>query len=170
MSTTGAIVVLNGPSSAGKTTLARAVRARIGVTAAAISLDEFFAFRHPDAKNDWRMFSTLSEAAFATAIAFANRGYDAIIDTVFERAETLQSARRVLAGHVHHFVAVTCDLRELELREATRGDRRIGQARDQHARVFHDADYALWLDTSQLSVDECVAKIVGLLDETARVR
>ena len=66
MSTTGAIVVLNGPSSAGKTTLARAVRARIGVTAAAISLDEFFAFRHPDAKNDWRMFSTLSEAAFAT--------------------------------------------------------------------------------------------------------
>ncbi len=166
MSAIGSIVVLDGPSSAGKTTLARAVRARIGVTAAPISLDHFFAFKHPDAKNDWHMFATLSDATFATAVAFANRGFDVIVDTVFERPESLQSARRALVDHVHHFVAVTCDVHELEARERRRGDRRIGQARDQHARVFHDADYALWIDTARLSVDECVAKIAALLTPT----
>lgn len=76
-----------------------------------------------------------------------------MVDTVFERPESFRSAERAVAGQAHHLVAVTC---ELEAREARRSDRRIGQARDQNARVFRDASYALRLDTSQQSVDAIV--------------
>jgi chloramphenicol 3-O phosphotransferase len=168
MSATGTIVVLNGPSSAGKTTLARATRARVGVTATAVSIDEFFTFMHPDANNNWRMFSTLNDAVFATAIALASGGFHVIVDTVFERPDAVLTAERALAAHAHHFVAVTCDLRELEAREAKRGDRRIGQAREQHTRVLQNARYALHLDTSLLSVEDCVAKLVSLLEPQFR--
>jgi chloramphenicol 3-O-phosphotransferase len=48
----GRVIVLNGPSSAGKTTLASAVRTRIGSTIAAVSIDQYFPFMHPDAPNN----------------------------------------------------------------------------------------------------------------------
>lgn len=159
----GTILVLNGPSSAGKTTLARAVQARLGVSAAAVSLDQFFGFMHPKAKINWAVFAALSDAAFATAAALANGGFHVVVDTVFERAESAEAAKLALMAHAHHFIAVTCELAELEAREARRGDRRIGQARDQYTRVLHEVDYALRVDTSRLSVDECVTQIVGLL-------
>jgi chloramphenicol 3-O phosphotransferase len=163
VTSSGIIVVLNGPSSAGKTTLARRVRAHVGDTVAAISIDQLFAFMHPDAKNNWNLFSALSEAAFASAVALSDAGFHVIVDTVFERIESLRSAERVFAGRVFHLVSVTCDLEELERREALRGDRRIGHARDQLQRVFFDADYALRLDTSRRSVDECVLDVARLL-------
>lgn len=50
-----------------------------------ISLDDFFACVGGAAKRDWRPFATLSDAAFAAAAAFADRGFTAIVDTVFER-------------------------------------------------------------------------------------
>lgn len=107
MSTRTSIVVLNGPSSAGKTTLARAVRDRIGANGAAVSIDQFFQLMHPDAKNDWSMFCALTDALFATAATLANAGFEVVVDTVFERAECVRAAERALAGHAYHFVAVT---------------------------------------------------------------
>ncbi len=135
----------------------------MGPAVAAVSIDQFFPFVHADARHDWALFSTLTEATLATAVALANGGLHVIVDTVFERIDSLHALGRVLASHTHHLVAVTCQLEALEAREARRGDRRIGQARDQHARVFHDASYALRLDTSRMSLDECVDVIVALL-------
>jgi chloramphenicol 3-O phosphotransferase len=165
MSSVGTIVVFNGPSSAGKTTLAHAVRAHVGPTVAVVSVDHLFAFMHPDAKNTWHMFSALGEAALASAAALATAGFHVIVDTVFERVDSLRSAERVLAGHEWHLVGVTCAPEELDRREAERGDRRNGQARDQLERVFFDATYAVRLDTSRQTADECVAEVVRLFRE-----
>jgi chloramphenicol 3-O-phosphotransferase len=130
------------------------VQTRLGVTAAVVSIDHFF-LMHADAKNNWHTFSALSDAVFSSAASLASNGFHVIADTVFERAESLHAAQRALASHPHHFIAVTCDLAVLEARETKRGNRRIGLARDQHTRVFHDASYSLWVDTSRSSVEEC---------------
>lgn len=157
------IVVLNGPSSSGKTTLAGALRARLGPTSAAASIDQFYPLVHPAAPNNWRLFSTLTEALFATAVALSEGGFDVIVDTVFERQESLLTAQRALAGRTYHMVAVTCPAEVLEERERARGNRRPGQARDQHERVLQGANYNLHLDTALLPPDECVDRVIALM-------
>ena len=159
----GQVVTLNGPSSAGKTTLARAVRQRMGPTCAALSIDQFFPFTHPESPNNWHKFSTLTDAMFAAAAALAAGGYDVVVDTVFERPDLVANAQRALVAHTFHLVAVTCALTVLEQREHARGDRRAGHARGQFERVLQGATYALVLDTSVQSVEECVDRIIALI-------
>jgi chloramphenicol 3-O phosphotransferase len=159
----GVVIVLNGPSSSGKTTLAGALRARLGPTSAAVAIDQFFPLVHPAAPNNWRLFSALTEAVFATAVALSDGGFDVIVDTVFERRESLLTAQRALGGRPYHMVAVTCPVEVLEDRERARGNRRPGQARDQHDRVLQGGDYDLQLDTALLSLDECVERVMALM-------
>jgi len=156
------IVVLNGPSSAGKTTLAHAVRKSIGATVAAVSIDRFFAFLHPDIGVHWPEFDTITEATFAAACVFADRGLDVIVDTVFERAASLDTARRVLGERRHALVAVTCSVETLEARERERGNRPVGLARGQHGRVLHDAVYELSVDSDR-PLEDYVGRVAALL-------
>ncbi len=155
------IVVLNGPSSAGKTTLAHTLRDRIGASCTALSIDAFFAFKHRDATPTWAVYDTLTAALFASAAAFADGGFDVVVDTVFERPASLDTARRMLAHRPFSLVAVTAPLAVLEAREQGRGDRRAGQARDQHERVLAGIAHDLVLDTHALSVDACVEAILS---------
>ena len=104
------VVVLNGPSCAGKTTLARALRDRLGPTCTAVSVDQFYAFTHRDARPRWALYKTLSDAMFTAAATLANGGLDVIVDTVFERPELHETAKRLLAAHTDKYVAVTCPL------------------------------------------------------------
>jgi chloramphenicol 3-O phosphotransferase len=158
------IVVLNGPSSAGKSTLANALRDRLGLNAAAVSLDQFFPMVSPLARHDWSLFSTLFDATLVTALAFADRGWTAIVDTVFERPESLQRLRDIFGTRRYSLIAVTCPLAVLEAREQARSNRRMGLARDQHKRVFQAATYDLDIDTHMLSVAECIDKIAVVVE------
>jgi len=153
--------VLNGPSSAGQTTLARAVRDARGGTLA-LSLDDLFCVAGPRTKSDWKLFRALSKATFEAAAALAKSGFDVVVDTVFERIDCLTMTRESLSEPM--LVAVTCPVEILEQRERARGDRRVGQARDQHGRVLHDAVYEMTLDTNELSLGECVARVCALFE------
>ena len=159
----GRVIVLNGPSSAGKTTLARAVRARIGPNIAAVSIDQFFPFMHPDVRSNWHLFSTLTDALFSTVVSLSNGGFDVIAGTVFEREDCLAAMQDAFADRTYRLVAVTAPLHVLEAREQARGNRRVGQAREQHERVLHGASYDLRVDTHALTLDECVDRVVALL-------
>ena len=57
-------------------------------------------------------------------------------------------------------MGVRCPLEIAEHRERERGDRNIGTARYQFERVHIHELYDLEIDTSLLSVDECVARII----------
>ena len=159
----GSIIVLNGPSSAGKTTLARAVRDARAPNAAAVSIDDLMPFVSRERKLDWHLFAALTAATFAAAGALARSGLDVLVDTVFERPDCLTLATAAFAGLDYRLVGVTCAVEVLEAREKSRGDRRLGQAREQHGRVLNDLPFDLVLDTSVLSIPECVERIVALL-------
>lgn len=159
----GRVVVLNGPSSAGKTTLAHAVRDAAPATTLVVSIDQLMPSIAPTQPRGWALYAALTEATCAAAVAFADAGYDVVVDTVFERAECVATAQAMLARHEHALVAVTCALDVLEARERARGNRRIGQARGQRERVLHDARYDLVVDTSAMSIAECTAAVAALL-------
>ena len=65
------------------------------------------------------------------------------------------------AGSV--FVGVICPLAVTEKRETERGDRTVGTARYQFERVHAHDCYDVEVDTSVLSVEECVARILALM-------
>lgn len=156
------VVVLNGPSSAGKTTLAHALRDARAPSAAAVSLDQLYpSVAHAHAK-DWALFFALTHATFAAAAVFADAGFDVVVDTVFERAECWTAAREAFARHELRLVAVSAPLEVLEARERARGDRVHGQAREQAGRVLEHGSYDLVLDTAACSVDACVARMLPL--------
>jgi chloramphenicol 3-O phosphotransferase len=75
-------------------------------------------------------------------------GFDVVVDTVFERRDCFDSARRAFAATPHFYVAVTCPLDDLQRREQSRGNRPPGLARRQHVEVFYDVPYTLELDAA----------------------
>jgi chloramphenicol 3-O-phosphotransferase len=77
------VVVLNSTSSAGKTTLAHAIRSAGGQDWAVASIDKMFALLHPSRKNDWATYLALTKALFQSAGAMRESGFSVVVDTVF---------------------------------------------------------------------------------------
>ncbi|MFT3694414.1 MAG: hypothetical protein QM831_14805 [Kofleriaceae bacterium] len=148
------VIVLNGPSSAGKSTIANALRDDRTMICA---IDQLFAMAPPAHPNTWALYAALTEATFGAAAGFARGGFDVIVDIVFERRTCFEIAERTLAGIEHAYIGVTAAIDVLERREATRGDRPAGLARRQHASVMHDVPYALIVDGAAPLADTITA-------------
>jgi chloramphenicol 3-O phosphotransferase len=160
-----AIVVLNGPSSSGKSTLARAVQNHVGVSCALVSIDQLYPCLHPERDNDWELFRTLTRTLFACARSFHEQGLHVVVDAVFERPECLEICRSICAPNLA-LVGLSCPLEVLERRELVRQDRRIGLARTQNDRVHAGCEYDLVLDTGLYSPEECAAQVVALMAQS----
>jgi chloramphenicol 3-O-phosphotransferase len=161
--TVGRIAVLNGPSSSGKTTLARRTRDVLGTSAVALSLDDFFTAVHPARRNDWALFLSLTHVLFDAAASFCRQGFDVVVDTVFERPECLAACRLTLPSFPLVLVRVDCPVDVLSERERLGGDRRPGLAEDQARRVHIGCIYDLELDTSISTPDACAREIAAAL-------
>lgn len=159
---TGRVIVLNGPSSSGKTTLGRALQRSLGTNAVFLPIDLLWQSIHEDRPNNWTLFELLTGVLLETALAFWQRGADVIVDTVFERQECADQCRRTLAASAPILVGLYCDVAELERREGARGDRPPGLAAGQTARVHGFCHYDLRLDTDRMSVNACTAQIIAL--------
>ena len=164
---TGRIVVLNGPSSAGKTTVGAALQGLLGPECVHLPIDLFFQSVSKGRKNNWQLFELLTEVLFEAARAYAVRGADVVVDTVFERQDCVVHCRRILEGMPLFLVGLTCDVSILEARETIRGDRRPGQAAGQATRVHGFCDYDLSLDTGQDDALTCAQQIARLLQARA---
>lgn len=154
------VIVLNGASSSGKTTLAKMVRDRIGIGAAAVSIDDLYGRVDEQRRNDFALFRSLTQVLFDSAVAFAREGFDVVVDTVFERRECHEICVRSLQPFRTLIVGLQCPLDVLAERERTRANRRVGLAADQAGRVHEGVHYDLVLDTASSSPDACAAAIV----------
>jgi chloramphenicol 3-O phosphotransferase len=155
------VLVLNGPSSSGKTTLGRALQRSMGTDTVLLPIDLLWQSVHPDRPSDWALFERLTGVLFETALAFWRRGAPVIVDTVFERQVCADLCLGILAEASPLLVGLYCDVQELERREFARGDRRSGLAAGQAARVHGFCVNDLRLDTDQMSVDACVAQVLA---------
>jgi chloramphenicol 3-O phosphotransferase len=133
----GRIIFLNGASSSGKSTLAKAMQRALPEPFLHVSSDYLVASGMLPERRDpqgpfawWEQLRPRFFAGFHRCLpALAAAGNDLIVDHVIEfRAWRAELAR--LLGDLDVFlVGVHCNLAEIGRRERDRGDRRIGEGR-----------------------------------------
>lgn len=156
-------LVLNGESSSGKSTLALALRRKLGERSAILAVDDFYRMLSPGCENNWCTFQALNAALFASARELSDSGFSVIVDTVFERQECVEVCRRTLSAANIYLVRLQCPLDELERRELQRKDRPIGLARSQFERVHSFCAYDVVVDTFCGSPDACASRILSIV-------
>ena len=134
--TTGHVILLNGASSAGKSTLAQALQRRLPLPFWHYSIDHLKAARIlPQVRIESGEFPWAAQRepffeGFHNSIrAFAIAGNHLIVENIVETRAWMDRLLKLLEGVDVFFVGLHCPLEELERREIQRGDRRIGEAR-----------------------------------------
>lgn len=133
----GRIILLNGASSSGKSTLAKSLRTAMAEPFLHLSADQFVATGMlPPRRDDggpfdwWHQVRPRFFAAFHRCLpAFAVTGNDLIVEHVIEFRGWRAELAVLLADLDVFLVGVHCAPDELDRRERVRGDRRIGEGR-----------------------------------------
>lgn len=173
----GKIIVINGASSSGKSSLLSALQRDFEEPYLDCGIDKFIWMlpaRYLD-RPLWdevlglaaeagpaghRLFSGMHEAL----AVLSRTGNNLLVDHVFvEKAWVMQCAR-LFAELPAYLIGLRCPLNVLEERERSRKDRTLGQARTQHELVHHHVYYDLELDTAELSVEECAERVMSLVN------
>ncbi|CCN38511.1 putative Chloramphenicol phosphotransferase-like [Vibrio nigripulchritudo SO65] len=180
------VIFLNGPSSSGKSTIAKALQSQLAGYYLHIGIDTFISMM-PDKANSlgdetqhadgfyWEkeclegrdvfrvrkgQYGTQVNNAYRTTVKhLVESGLKVIVDDVADGNEEITLWRDVLKGKDCLFVGVICEESLLEQREKSRGDRKLGSAREQLRRVHKNVEYDMWVDTSKESADTIALKI-----------
>jgi len=163
----GTILLLNGASSSGKTSLVRALQTELPAPYLDAGLDRFLwmlpgrYLRRPL----WDDVLGLATEAGQTgrhlvlgmhrAIAALSRAGNCVVaDHVLVEPEWVMDCATVLADLPAWLIGVRCPLPVLLERERSRGDRTLGQAAAQHERVHAHNVYDFEVDTSAMNPEE----------------
>jgi len=187
MDRAGRVIVLNGASSSGKSTLAKALQARldgpwlgVGIDTVVFALPKAYldqplwgeVFRYvptgPGSAAPFRIETgelgrRLFRGLHRMVAALANEGHDVIVDHVLLEPDWLPELLGLLAAHDVVVVGVRCPIDILVERERERRDRTIGQAAAQHD-VVHRGGYDVEVDTSVLSPQEAADVIARTVE------
>jgi chloramphenicol 3-O phosphotransferase len=161
----GKIILLNGVSSAGKTTLARALVDRLP-DYFCLGIDDFdLLIERMEDREKQRLIPVETEYFFHKTIAlFSDRGINLVVDHILHDHFTRNHFVEVLHDYPVLLVGVHCPLEELERRERLRGDRTIGQACSQLAFVHQKIVYDIEVDTLQ-DPSGCANQVIELLQQ-----
>ncbi len=157
----GRIIFLNGTSSAGKTTLAKAVRVQLEPQFHYYASDQLAdaGFRPLDNDVGYRYRQTFFDGFHRSIPAFASVGIDLLIEHIVEEQSWADDLRTLLAGLDVFWVGVHAPTAELERRERLRGDRQRGEAL-YHLKTHSFCRYDIEIDSTQ-PLDLNVAAIVA---------
>ena len=163
----GAIILVHGASSAGKSTLCRALQQRIDSPFWHYSIDHLRDSgvlpreRIQSGEFAWRAMRSAFFDGFHRSIGvFAGAGNNLIVEHIVETREWLADLLGILSDIDVFFVAVHCPLAELERRESARGDRPIGMAKTDFESVHTFATYDFEVD-STAPLERNVEALIG---------
>jgi chloramphenicol 3-O phosphotransferase len=193
--TAGTIILLNGASSSGKSSIARALQEQLPEPYLHLGIDAFLAMLpgrfwgwEPPADEGFLLVKTdagteirtgpvgrrLLAGMFRSFAALAEAGNHLIIDHVVLDREGLRDLVAVLSPFRVLCVGVHCPLEVALQREQQRGDRALGMVRHQHGVVHAHAIYDLEIDSSTCTPSEAAMRIKERLESgpapTALVR
>ena len=181
---TGRVIVLNGTSSSGKSTLMRALQARldgawlgVGIDTVVFALPKRYldqplwseVFRYVDAEpgaeapfriETGDLGQQLVDGLHRMVTSLADAGLSVIVDHVLLDPDWVVDLAGRLASHEVLFVGVRCPRDVVVVRERDRHDRTIGQALAQIDVVHRAGGYDLEVDTSVMS-PEAAAEVVA---------
>ena len=160
------ILVLNGPSSSGKSTLSKVLRALIedekNERYAIISIDDFMKISTEETIYEDDVFE-ISGDMCAAALEALQTSPGVIVDHVITSERIFRQLTDALGAHGILFVHVACPLNVLLQREDARKNRCPGSAESSYTYLFPKEGYDLTVDTSVLSPAECAKVILGAL-------
>jgi len=188
------MIFLNGPSSAGKTSLVKAIQhlseepwltSGVDVSFAVMPAKYLPGGQKADEginfvpRTDEKGFPIMkvesgdygkkvSQSIRKAVKCLADDGHNLILDEVIWNKKDLENYASLLKNHYVYYVKVNCELPMIEERWILRGDRARGLARDQFVKMKKmdkEWKYDLEIDTSSISPFTNAKKILQLLKE-----
>ncbi len=185
------IIFLNGPSSSGKSTLAKHLQEKLSEPYLRIGIDQMIDMM-PEKLNDYHAdmkkrdgfyweksqdkagvdLLHLSHGSYAKKVSglyqefilcMANSGHNIIVDEVCLGEHSFAHWQKVLAPYTVVYVGFKIPIEVLEKREKQRGDRVIGSSRAQCMHVHDGAVYDVEITDTALDLDSCSDEIIKLL-------
>lgn len=181
----GTIILLNGVSSSGKTTIANSLQNIMDAPYLIVGLDLFYNLYskllpkrfnpEPIPKTDsidkgYALYCKCEirnrkvETFHRFIAAFSAAGNNIIVDTIIDTKHVLENFIAILEDYPVLLVGVHCPLEELERREKARGDRTLGLAKIQYDRLHAHTLYDVEVDTSKQTPLECARKITKVIE------
>ena len=169
-------VVLNGTSSSGKTTIARAFQEIAPRLFLNFSIDSIlYALPHSaidrikrgDDISDLRL-PELVRAFYGCVRQLLDLGHDLVIDHAVTARYHAELLRDAIASHDALLVGLDCSAAVLREREQSRGDRRVGMAEQQQTTIHSWLEYDLLIDTSNITAHDAAIRIVEALGRKIR--
>lgn len=151
------IILLNGPSSSGKSTLARALQTLISDKCSEryeiVSIDDFLKMSQEEPIYEDDVFE-ISDDLCSKVQEITNAGTGVIIDHVITSERIFEHLKNHLTSSQIRLVRVSCPLRLLRERELARGNRPPGSAEASEEYLFPKNGYDLTVDTGSKSPAE----------------
>jgi chloramphenicol 3-O phosphotransferase len=175
------VIVLNGASSSGKTSLGRCLQQQLGPGWLLLGVDDLLRALLP-AGDDSALFAVSADgrvqvteefrraegAWYAGLAEMARSARGLLVDEVLLDGDSSQARLAVaLGGLAVVWVGVVCDKAVGVQREQSRGDRAPGMHVEQRERVHRDVRYDHIVDTTTQSPDKAAAALVRALDLAA---
>ena len=183
------IIILNGPSSAGKSSIGKHIQEMMQDNYLMLGLDNII-YTMPDKINDYnadmkpregfhwikdlddngKPLMHLTAGAYAQKIYdtlilqvrfFADSGFNVIVDHVSLK-DDYKIWVNTLNNHKTLFCGITAEPKILDQREKQRGDRIIGGSRAQRMTVHNGYKYDIFIDTSSITPSDAAKKICKL--------
>ena len=161
------IVLLNGTSCSGKTTLSSALLRRLSLPQRPflhIEADRFLPHLPGDV-GDGSLAVPMHRALSRAIASFADQGFDLIVDGVlpYGHPESIADTLSIFRRYRLCYIGVHCDLEILKHRELGRPDRTDGWAARQYRDIHDGAAYDLEVDTTTTGADENADRIARYL-------
>lgn len=183
------IIYINGPSSSGKTTLAKALQQELEPLFLHIGIDRVIGMM-PEKVNDWEggpaplgfswkpavdetgtpvheiqagpFGKKIVQTLKEIVLTLGRMGHYVIVDDVSFGKKEVDEWREALKGYKVLWVGIMTPLEVLEKRERERGNRMHGSARAQYFKTHQNVDYDIEFDTSNDSLESIVCTIKEL--------
>lgn len=176
----GIIIILNGTSSSGKTSLVKALQKILDGPFLDAGIDRFLwmlpsRYHHRPMWDEVLGLAThagpighrLMSGMHQAIAALSRSGNHVIADHVLVEPQWLQECAELFSDLPAYLIGVRCPLDVLEQREKERKDRTLGQARAQFNIVHAHGVYDLEVDTSLADPEKCAQQVVQHLQDGA---
>jgi chloramphenicol 3-O phosphotransferase len=175
--TPGKIIILNGASSSGKTSIVRALQTLLDEPFLDAGIDKFIwmlpkRYLERPLWDDVMGLATeggpvghrLMSGMHQSIVALSRAGNNVVADHVLVERHWVDECAALFSDLPALFVGIYCPLDVLEHREVARKDRTLGQAKAQFPLVHAHGIYDLVVDTSQASAEACAGEIKQRLE------
>ena len=155
------VILLNGPSSAGKSSIAKALRQKLTDSGHAVilSLDDYLQMSAKEPIWEDDVFAIMPRMGEDISSAL-REGNTVIIDHVITSARIYRALTDAVRGFPMKTVLVRCDVETLRRRETERGDRCAGSAEASLQYLYPKTGYELCVDSSEASPAALAEEIV----------